>query len=212
MLESQPCPLCQNVAKKFAQNNIQEFFKCSTCYGVSANKDNLLNSVDEKKRYESHNNLLEDKRYINFLNKLCIPLKSYLEKGSVGLDFGCGPVKAIEFIMKGEHQVLSYDLYFYPDEDILDKKFDFIVASEVVEHLYYPQKTFFHFRDLLKDSGVLAIMTQTWDEFTDFTDWWYAKDPTHVFFYHHKTFEFICSEMLFKSLVSEFNVHILLKR
>lgn len=211
MGETQACPLCSHQAALIAQNRVNRFFHCPECQGVSADEQKLLGAEDEKKRYDSHDNRLDDQRYLDFLSKLAVPLKKYLTPKSLGLDYGCGPVKAMEHLLQDEFQIDSYDLFFYPDQKFFQKKYDFILASEVVEHLYHPQKVFKQFSDLLKDSGYLGIMTQSWDEKTDFSRWWYANDPTHVFFYHSKTIQYLSEELGFQILESSSNVFILQK-
>lgn len=38
----------------------------------------------------------------------------------------------------------------------------------------------------------LLVMTELWNESTDFRSWYYACDPTHVVFYSQKTLAYIC--------------------
>lgn len=208
---TQDCPLCQSKASIYASNRITSFYLCPLCFGVSAAKEKRLDEQQEKERYESHDNRIDDERYLNFLRKLTQPLNRYLSKGQIGLDFGCGPVKAMESLFSDSNTVHSYDYFFYPDHALLEKKYDFVIASEVVEHLYYPDVTFAKFQQMLGENGLLAIMTQAWHEQLDFGKWWYAMDPTHVFFYHQKTFEYLAQKFGFRLLEKSESVFLLQK-
>ena len=43
-------------------------------------------------------------------------------------------------------------------------------------------------------------MTDIYDENIDFSSWYYKNDPTHIFFYHMKTFEWIVDRFALNSL------------
>ena len=93
-----------------------------------------------------------------------------------------------------------YDIYFFPNNDVLDLQYDFIGASEVCEHFYNPKKEFELLQSLLKPKGILFIMTLLYDDSIDFSNWSYKIDPTHVFFYTKKTIDWICQNYGFTLL------------
>ena len=43
-------------------------------------------------------------------------------------------------------------------------------------------------------------MTDIYDESIEFSKWYYKNDPTHLFFYHKKTFEWIEKEFNFSNV------------
>jgi 2-polyprenyl-3-methyl-5-hydroxy-6-metoxy-1,4-benzoquinol methylase len=110
-----------------------------------------------------------------------------------GLDFGCGPQPVLSMILAdiGYH-VDNYDLFFNPNESALVKQYDFVTATEVVEHFHNPIKDFGTLCELVKPGGYLAIMTSFLDEKAEkqFENWYYRRDPTHVLFYKASTFHF----------------------
>lgn len=153
--------------------------------------DLRLSRDQEKKRYLLHDNSLEHSGYVTFLNELLEPLQSFLSKGQQGLDFGCGPIEAAATLLQKEDLcVESYDPFFFPKEDVLKKQYDFLIASEVVEHFYDARKSWELMISLLKEKGILALRTspfdmrEGWKE--NLLNWHYAKDPTHVSFISEK--------------------------
>ena len=50
---------------------------------------------------------------------------------------------------------------------------------------------------MLDSNGKLYCMTDIFVDNIDFHQWYYKNDPTHVFIYQHKTFEWIKREYKF---------------
>jgi len=73
----------------------------------------------------------------------------------------------------------------------------------VIEHFSNPNKEFKLFKKLLKKGSKLYCMTDIYDDSIDFEKWYYKNDPTHIFFYHKKTFEWIKEKFDFKSVEIE---------
>lgn len=112
--------------------------------------------------------------------------------GALVLDFGSGPTPALtNWLKELNYQVEMYDKYFVPGESWKAKKFDGIIASEVLEHLREPRIEIENISYALAVGGVLIISTGLTDEIKDFDSWYYPKDPTHLVFYSTKTFEWI---------------------
>ncbi len=208
------CPLCDKQAHPYANDQshgrIRRFFHCKNCFGIFLDPSLFLTSTAEKDIYDNHENHLSSDGYLNFLKKLSDPLETYLTSEMTGLDFGCGPVHAFAHLMTN-YKIASYDPYFYSDQTHLEKTYDFILASEVIEHFNRPKDSFELLNGLLKPRGLLALMTQSWSENQDFLKWWYPRDPTHVFFYHQKTINFLKEKYRFESLIETDSVFILRK-
>lgn len=178
------CILCSYDAQEFCG----AAFKCLHCGLVFKNPQNFLKIEEETQRYSFHKNTIEDPGYRNFLNRLLVPLESFLPTTFESLDFGCGPgptlCKMLE--LKGG-SVSNYDPVFYPDESLLKRKYHVVTSTEVVEHFKEPAKDWALLTGLVQTNGVLGIMTQFLDEKIDYQSWWYKNDPTHVSFYNQKT-------------------------
>ena len=77
---------------------------------------------------------------------------------------------------------------------VFDKQYDFITASEVVEHLKQPMIELNRLMGLLKSNGVLAIMTQILSPQIDFDQWYYKNDPSHISFFSEKPLKFLAEK------------------
>ncbi len=85
-----------------------------------------------------------------------------------------------------------YDPFFAPDDSTLtNETYDFITASEVVEHLHHPKQTFEILWACLKPGGLLGIMTKQVIDLPMFSQWHYKQDPTHVCFFSKDTFAWL---------------------
>lgn len=84
-----------------------------------------------------------------------------------------------------------YDHFYAPDTQPLECSYDFITASEVVEHLHQPGCELERLWSCLKPNGWLGIMTKRVIDQQAFTTWHYKNDPTHVCFFSVETFEWL---------------------
>ncbi len=155
----------------------------------------------EKSRYDEHNNDVNDAGYRNFVKPLVDTVLSKFTPGAAGLDYGAGPgpVAAVMLKEKG-YQVELFDPYYWSDSRLLEKKYDFIICCEVIEHFYWPAREFHLLRSLLRPGGSLMCMTETIDDTFDFGQWYYKNDPTHVFFYHPRALRWIKEKYEFSIL------------
>ena len=187
------CPLCSsNLTESFYRDSYREYLKCSNCDFVFVPKIYHLSEKNERARYDSHNNDPEDDRYRNFLNQLLNPLQDRIPKNANGLDFGSGPGPTLSLILKENgYSVDLYDKFYARNDAVFDKQYDFITASEVVEHLREPLIELSRLMDLLKNKGVLAIMTQILTPQIDFEQWYYKNDPSHIGFFSEKALNYL---------------------
>jgi hypothetical protein len=128
------------------------------------------------------------------LDRVLIPLCAQITPGSQGLDYGCGPGPTAS-VMLGERgfPTQNYDPYFFPDESLLSRKYDFLVCTEVFEHLRRPSDDLIRLDLLLKPGGTLGVMTGILEDDASFPGWWYRKDFTHICFYRPETLAWISS-------------------
>ena len=165
-------------------------FLCGECLLINTEARYFLSKEEEKKRYLLHENSPQDKGYLNFLMQAVSPALRFLTKGMNGLDYGCGPGPAISVLLEERgYDCQNYDPFFFKDTP--QKKPGFIFATEVIEHFFFPAEELGKLKELLEPGGILVLMTQRWKEKDTFSTWYYARDDSHVSFYHTKTFDFI---------------------
>ena len=108
------------------------------------------------------------------------------------MDFGCGPGPVLKVLLNRLGiDVDIYDPYFYPDKVFEGKQYDLITCTEVFEHLKNPLEIITLLESLLKENGILAVMTLFHTTSDNFCKWWYRRDPTHICFYSPKTFKWL---------------------
>jgi hypothetical protein len=183
-----PCPLCGGADRAPLVSGRRRFFDCAACGLVAADRASLPSRALEREQYALHENDPADPRYRRFLSQLTAPLVRKLAPGAEGLDFGCGPGPAIRPILaEAGFRVSDYDPCFAPEDGALARRYDFITATEVVEHFHEPLRSFAQLDALLRPGGWLGVMTLLLRHDIDFASWVYVRDPTHVAFYRPST-------------------------
>jgi len=188
-----PCRVCLSGQAIFFDTVEQrDYWRCPHCSATFLESTQLPDRHTEHSRYLLHENDPQDLRYRNFLSKLAEPLLEKLQSGMEGLDFGCGPGPALGLMLtEMGHPVHFYDPFFRPDVSVLNRTYDFIVCSEVVEHFHRPAHEFARLDAMLNPEGWLGIMTSFQIDDLQFANWYYRRDPTHVAFYREETFRYI---------------------
>jgi len=197
------CPLCQkNKLSPVSGNDKRCYFHCLNCFLIFADPKHRLESVEEKKRYATHKNSIDNEGYVNFLNQIINPTLPYVTQNMRGLDYGCGPGPTLSLILeKKGYSCEDYDPLFTDNK--LNPPYDYIFATECFEHFFEPDKEIKKVSEILKPGGTLALMTEHWQTIDAFKDWYYTRDPTHVCFYHQNTFEFIQKEFGFEKVFGD---------
>lgn len=189
---SNPCPLCDHIGTIFYHKNDRVFYKCQVCNGIFLDMKLRPDKKAEISRYETHNNDVNDKGYQQFVSPITSAILNNFSPDDYGLDFGAGTGPVISKILEDHnYNIKQYDPYFHNKPLLLDKKYNFIACCEVIEHFYNPKKEFHLLKKMLFSNGKLYCMTDIFDENIDFHHWYYKNDPTHVFIYQQKTFEWI---------------------
>lgn len=189
------CPLCHSPAVAFHTDKKRPYYRCSCCDLVHVPAAWHLDSQTEKAVYDQHENHVEDAGYRTFLSRLANPLLQRLPAGSRGLDFGCGPGPALAVMLREHgHEVALYDLYYAPDLTVFEQQWDFITATEVIEHLGQPGQELQRLWHCLKPGGLLALMTKRVTSPQAFSTWHYKNDPTHISFFSESTFQWLAAQ------------------
>lgn len=160
--------------------------------------DQRLSPRTEKSRYDFHQNIVTDPAYQDFVRPVVEAITSEYPPEAQGLDYGCGPGPVISFMLaKQGYEPLLYDPYYYPDQASLDLSYDYIILSEVAEHFYEPGKEFRKLRSMMRPGASIYIKTSLISEDTDFQNWSYKNDDTHVFFYSEESFAWLVKHLDF---------------
>ncbi len=189
------CPLCGSLQSAFFHRDRRRAYdRCAICRLVFVPPVYHLSPEDEKAQYDRHQNLPDDPGYRRFLNRLARPLIARLAPGSSGLDFGSGPGPTLALMLReAGHAVALYDPYYAHRPALLTRRYDFITASEVVEHLHHPGRELDRLYHLLNPGGLLGIMTKRVIDRERFSGWHYINDPTHVSFFCRETFVWLAA-------------------
>jgi len=163
--------------------------------------EHYLSRDDEKARYLTHNNDVNDPRYQKFVRPVIRAVTSHTQPHHHGLDYGAGTGPVITKLLREKgYSMTTYDPMFIPNPEALSTSYDFIVCCEVAEHFHDPQLEFARFHQLLKPSGLLVIKTELLTPEIDFPNWYYINDPTHTLFYSPKGMHRILIQHGFQNL------------
>ncbi|HST59006.1 MAG TPA: class I SAM-dependent methyltransferase [Longimicrobium sp.] len=188
-----PCPLCHSGrVQPFAELRTGRYGRCPVCRLVVLAPEHHPSPEAERAHYGTHENDPADPGYRAFLARVADPLAERLAPGAEGLDYGSGPGPALAGMMAERgFRMRIYDPFFAPDGDALRRAYDFVTCTETAEHFHHPAEEFARLDGLLRPGGWLGVMTELLDDARDFATWRYARDPTHVCFYHADTMRWI---------------------
>ncbi|MCB0033457.1 MAG: class I SAM-dependent methyltransferase [Anaerolineales bacterium] len=191
-----PCPLCHTADhEEMYRDHRRPYRHCPHCNLVFVPPAYFLTAEAEKTQYDFHQNSPTDKRYRQFLNRLFEPMQAQLPQQSFGLDFGSGPGPTLSVMFEeAGHTMALYDRFYAPNTAVFEQQYDFITASEVVEHLQRPWEELSRLWDCLKIGGTLGLMTKLFIDAEAFKTWHYKNDPTHVCFFSRRTFQWLAEQ------------------
>jgi 2-polyprenyl-3-methyl-5-hydroxy-6-metoxy-1,4-benzoquinol methylase len=92
------------------------------------------------------------------------------------------------------HSVDIYDYYYAGNLSVLERQYDFVTATEVLEHLRNPGKELDRLWGCLRPGGNFGVMTKFALNQEKFARWHYKNDSTHVCFFSRSTFDFLASQ------------------
>jgi hypothetical protein len=191
------CLLCRSKENEFFfEDKFRAYRRCGNCFLVFVPESFHVSAESEKARYEEHNNDPEDIRYRQFLERITVPIIERFPEGAKGLDFGCGPTPLLSVILQESgFEMEVYDPIYAPDKGILKREYDFVVSTEVLEHLKRPLDEIEKLYAIVGSGGMLAIMTRPLDKTVDFRGWRYKNDRTHIAFFSVETFDWISARL-----------------
>lgn len=198
------CPLCHSSETSlFTVKNrpIRDYLRCAQCELIWMRPAQWLARELERERYDRHENE-ESTGYRQFLQPILDEIRAHYARSQVRpadpfqiLDYGCGPTAFFAKWLRQEgFDVSRYDLHYFTDQGSLQKPYDVIVSTEVWEHFHHPREEVDQLTRLLKPTGIFAVATSAPPSLSEFHDWYYRRDLTHVAFYSLKTMEWIAKE------------------
>ena len=190
---AETCPLCASVhTEPFHRDRARSYWRCGRCALLFVPSSAWIEPAAERARYDQHWNDPFDPGYRRFLSRLAGPLIQRVAPGSDGLDFGCGPGPALARLLEAAGlRVRLYDPFYVADPTVWETRYDFITATEVVEHLRQPAIELDRLFGALRPGGWLGVMTKWVDDEAWFTQSRYIRDPTHIAFYRADTMRWI---------------------
>lgn len=191
------CPLCRTAggSRLFHRDTVRTYYRCTLCHLTHIPPSQRLSAEAEREEYDKHQNSPDDVRYREFLGRLFGPVNERLRPESNGLDFGSGPGPTLSLLFEeAGHGISLYDPFYAPDIQSLQLRYDFITASEVVEHLHDPAAALALLWSLLLPGGWLGIMTKLALDEAAFSTWHYKNDPTHVCFFSAATMRWLAGK------------------
>lgn len=189
------------------------YFECQQCALVFRDASTYLSHEDEKQRYLTHNNSIENQGYVDFLTPNVSIVLPYLSSDCRGLDYGCGPGPIMDQLFARHGiEVKNYDPHFAPHAELLKQNFDFVTCTEVFEHFYEPYKEMETLHRLLKPGGFLVLMTELRKDKDHFANWGYRTDNTHVVFLNHQSLHQICAAWNYELKSSDGRISLLRKK
>lgn len=184
--------MCGSSARDFLRADGRDYRRCGACALTFVPESQHLDDAAQRRRYAEHDNSPADPGYRAFLDRVLAPLTAALTPGAEGLDYGCGPgPTASKMMAERGFPTRDWDPHFADDRSALARDYDFVVCTEVLEHLRRPADDLARLDALLKPGGILAAMTGVLEDDASFSGWWYKNDPTHVAFYRPETLAWI---------------------
>jgi len=190
------CPLCaRGACTSFARDARRDYLQCGECALVFVPSEQHLSAAEERAQYDLHENDPADFGYRGFLSRLFAPICERVRVPAQGLDFGSGPGPTLSVMFEeAGYDMAIYDPFYAPDTGVFERRYDFITATEVVEHLHRPGWELSRLVGLLEPGGYLGVMTKRVTDVAAFSTWHYKDDPTHVCFFSTATFEWLATE------------------
>ncbi len=209
------CLICNNICSSFedSRQNIL-YYECGSCQFVMKSSENFSDFIEQKQRYDLHNNSEESEGYKAYFQRFLDFVLPDIPKPTRALDFGCGASSLLaQMLIKDNIKTDFYDPIYYPKEVYRDNSYDLIVSVEVFEHLHNPKDIFKMLVERLNPNGYLAIQTAFYLNDRDrFLSWHYRLDPTHVVFFSLNSLKVLASEFGMRVIKDDNKQMVLMQR
>jgi len=191
-----PCNLCHSTdTSLFYHDKNRKYWQCHQCDLIFVPPAYFLSEKEEQAIYDLHQNDVADQGYLKFLFRAIEPIAKYLANDVTVLDYGSGPGPAMPTLLSPYNvSIRLYDKFYANESELLRQQYDVVIATEVVEHFDRPDNYWQQLFSLVKQQGILSIMTKRHLGQERFTHWHYKNDLTHICFYSEKTLSKIAKD------------------
>jgi len=163
--------------------------RCDKCTLVFVPPSDYCTRAHELSRYALHNNSLSNKNYVSYIAQLIPLLLCGSHRKPAVLDFGSGPARVLEYLLRRENvRCTSYDPLYDVNATALSQAYDIVVMNEVIEHLRKVGDECARIGECIHPGGRLVVRTRILDNQPDFGSWWYKNDITHINFFSISSF------------------------
>ncbi len=210
------CHICHSEARIIEDQQFGlNYYYCLQCGFISQDRESIPAFSDARDEYDRHENSIENEGYVNFFKRFIeASILPFVDQGK-GLDFGSGPEPVLSQVLKRDYGLMVdiYDLHYQPVKVYEHQQYDYIVSTEVIEHIEDPMAVMKLWHEHLKPGGVLAVMTLFHEEDeAHFLDWWYRRDITHISFFTVRTFNYMAEKIGFEIIFTDNKRYITFKK
>jgi hypothetical protein len=201
------CRLCgsENCAE-ILQDQRRRYYRCPTCELVFVPVADHVTHIEEKKRYDLHDNGPGQKGYLDFLHDLVSVVEGLCGRSDRILDYGSGRNAVLTGLLRGKgYDCTPYDPLYAIGPRALDRCYDTIILCEVVEHLRDLQKETALLKRAAGQRGKVVIRTQPYPSLEKFGTWWYKNDCTHVNFFCPAAIDVLAAQLGRKTVKQKTN-------
>ena len=187
------------------KQEIFELWKCPHCQSIIS-----LSEVELARYYEGypvHKQTLDLWTRVAFRNLYRLLKENGLTEHSEFLDYGCGQGTFLSYLKERKFgSARGYDKYSdrYGSTAVLERKYDFILANDVLEHVLDPRALLRELSSLMTEGGTLVVCTP---ESSRIDLERQSNDFLHIV--HQPFHTYILSKDAFADLAAEFNLEVI---
>ncbi len=143
--------------------------------------------------------------------------KSILPDAKKILDVGCGEGLGVYFLREAGFEAYGYDVvqptichnYITTgNQEDITETYDVVTAIEVLEHLIDPVETCHWIAGLVREGGIFAFSTYTFEPKKHDATWWYLDHIGHVSLHTRSSLRLLAEATGFRVVTDIFSTHI----